>query len=31
MYLSDCRQGAGVVATVGELVEKIKVGDHAGI
>ena len=31
MYLSGSLQGAGVVATVGELVEEIKVGDHAGI
>jgi len=28
---SDCLQGAGVVVAVGELVEEIKVGDHAGI
>jgi len=29
--VSDCLQGAGVVVAVGELVEEIKVGDHAGI
>ena len=31
MYLSNCLQGAGVIITIGELVEEIKVGDHAGI
>ncbi|PUU80731.1 hypothetical protein B9Z19DRAFT_1191630 [Tuber borchii] len=29
-YVSDCLQGAGVVVTVCELVEDIKVGDHVG-
>ena len=31
MNVSDCLQGAGIVVAVGELVEEIKVGDHAGI
>ena len=30
MYYSDCLLGTGVVITVCELVEDIKVGDHVG-
>ena len=31
MNLSDCLQGSGIIVTVSELVEEIKVGDLTGI